>query len=131
VTVLDTSVVIDYLLGTEAPGSIEPLIFSDALLSAPDLITFEILAVFRRQVLRGALDADLGRRLIDLYGQLSIELFPTYPLRFRAWDLRDRLTMADALFLSLAEELNEPLATEDQGLVRMAAEVGVDVVNLA
>jgi predicted nucleic acid-binding protein len=101
------------------------------LLSAPDLITFEILAVFHRQVMRGVLDADLGRRLIELYGQLSIELFPTYPLRFRAWELRDRLTMADALFLSLAEELDEPLATADHGLARMAAEVGVDVVNLA
>jgi len=43
-------------------------------------------------------------------------------LRARAFELRENLTAADALFVALAEALGEPLATKDQGLVRSARE---------
>jgi predicted nucleic acid-binding protein len=43
-------------------------------------------------------------------------------LRTRAWELRDNLTAADALFVALAEQLDERLVTKDAGLVAAARE---------
>jgi predicted nucleic acid-binding protein len=36
----------------------------------------------------------------------------------RAWSLRDRLSMGDAIFVSLAEALGAPLVTTDRRLAR-------------
>lgn len=120
--VLDTSVVIDFLLGIgEAPRVARCLEDGAA---APDVLVFESLAVLRRMAGRG--DAT-GRRLsgaVDDLGDLPIELFPTLPLRTRAWELRENLTVGDALFVSLAEHLEEPLLTKDGRLARAAERLG-------
>jgi predicted nucleic acid-binding protein len=42
-------------------------------------------------------------------------------LRRRAWELRHNLNAADALFVALAERLDEPLATKDTALARAAS----------
>jgi len=54
-------------------------------------------------------------------GDLAVELYPSLPLRGRAWELRSNLTAADALFVTLAEQLGEPLATKDPALAKAAA----------
>ncbi|CAN5260009.1 hypothetical protein BH24ACT7_BH24ACT7_20530 [soil metagenome] len=61
-----------------------------------------------------------------------MELFPTLPLRERAFALGDDLTVADALFVALAESLGEPLATKDRGLATVARDhVGIRVIELS
>jgi predicted nucleic acid-binding protein len=46
--------------------------------------------------------------------------------------LRDSLTAADALFVALAEQLDEPLATKDRALAAAArAQAGVEMLELA
>ena len=56
---------------------------------------------------------------------------PTLALRDRAWELRENMTAADALFVALAERLDEPLATKDRGLARAAREhAQVDAIEL-
>jgi predicted nucleic acid-binding protein len=57
---------------------------------------------------------------IEDLGDLALTLFPSLRLRQRAWELRRNFTAGDALFVALAEELDEPLATKDRAL---AAEV--------
>jgi hypothetical protein len=53
---------------------------------------------------------------------MALDLFPTLPLRSRAWELRRNMTAAaDALFVALAGPLGEPLATKDAALARAAA----------
>ena len=89
-------------------------------LAAPDVLVFEVLSVLRRGVLRGDLRDERASRAVDALGDLAIELFRTLPLRRRAWDLRDNFTAADALFVGLAEQLREPLATKDGRLVAAA-----------
>lgn len=63
-----------------------------------------------------------ARGAIDDLGDLPVDLFGTLPLRRRAWELRENLTAADALFVALAEYLGEPLATKDGGLAAAAHE---------
>lgn len=130
-TVLDTSAVIDYLLADGVAGDVRALLADAAPAAAPDLLVFEVLAVLRRDVGRGALSVDRALGAVDDLGDVAVELFPSLSLRRRAFDLRHNLTVADALFLALAEALEEPLATKDAGLAAAAREqTTVDVLLL-
>jgi predicted nucleic acid-binding protein len=53
VTILDTSVVVDYLLGSGVAEEAQALMSTEGELAAPDLLVFEVLAVLRRQARRG------------------------------------------------------------------------------
>lgn len=119
-TVLDTSAVVDYLLGSGVAAQVQALMAGQSELAAPDLLVFETLAVLRREVQRGAISNDRATGAIVDLGDLPVELFPSLPLRGRAWQLRNNLTAADALFVALAESLDEPLATKDAALAREA-----------
>lgn len=130
-TVLDTSGAVDVLLGSGVAGQVGELL-SAGPMAAPDLLAFEVLAVLRRMALRG--DATPGRLAgaADDLGDLAVELYPSMPLRRRAWELRENLTIGDALFLALAEQLGEPLATKDAGLADAAQRHSrVAVIRLA
>jgi predicted nucleic acid-binding protein len=131
VTVLDTSAVLDFLVGDGVASEVEELLIRERTAAAPDLLVFEVLAVLRRDVSRGTLSADRARGAIDDLGDLPIELFESLSLRARAWELRENLTAGDALFVALAEALAEPLATKDGGLAKAAREhAGVETVEL-
>jgi predicted nucleic acid-binding protein len=131
VTVLDTSAAIDFLLGDGVAADVGALLEREGTLAAPDLLVFEVLAVLRRDVRRGVLSHTRAGAAIDDLGDLSIELFPTLALRDRAWELRDNLTAADALFAALAERLGEPLATKDRSLATAArTHAQVNVIEL-
>jgi predicted nucleic acid-binding protein len=121
VTVLDTSAVVDYLLGIGVAEQVETLMIREGELTAPDLLVFEVLAVLRRETQRGTIAAARAAGAVEDLGELPIELFPCTPLRRRAWSLRDNLTTADALFVALTEHLEEPLATKDSALATEAA----------
>jgi predicted nucleic acid-binding protein len=130
VTVLDTSAVVDVLLGSGAARQATALLDAGPA-AAPDVMTFEVLAVLRRLALRGDAREDrLAGAVADL-GDLAIDLYPSLPLRRRAWDLRHNATVADALFVALAESLGEPLATKDAGLAAVAERFAdVEVLRL-
>lgn len=119
-TVLDTSAVVDFLLGIGVADQVEALMTREGELSAPDLLIFEVLAVLRRESLRNTLSDTRAAGAVEDLGDLPIALFPCLALRQRAWALRHNFTAADALFIALAEQMNEPLATKDSAL---AAEV--------
>ena len=129
-TVLDTSAVVDFLLGSGVAHDVRGLIRAEGVVASPDVLTFEVLAVLRRGVLRGVLDERRAAGAVEDYGDLAVDLFSSVPLRMRAWQLRKSLTAADALFIALAEELAEPLATKDLGLAQGAERVGVRAVHL-
>jgi predicted nucleic acid-binding protein len=131
VTVLDTSGVIDFLLGGQAAKQVEGLLDREGSVAAPELLVFEVLAVLRRDALRHAMTEGRAAAAVDDLGDFSVELFPALPLRARAWGLRHNLTVADALFVALAERLEEPLATKDRGLAAAArSRAGVEVIDL-
>jgi predicted nucleic acid-binding protein len=131
VTVIDTSGVVDFLLGVGVAKHVETLMESDGELAAPDLLTFEVLAVLRREAYRGSIADSRAAAAVEDLGDLPIELFPSLPLRRRAWALRRNLTAADALFAALAEQLDEPLATKDDALAtEVVKHATVDVLRL-
>lgn len=130
-TVLDTSGVIDFLLGGQAAKQVERLLDREGSVAAPELLVFEVLAVLRRDALRDVMSDERAAAAIDDLGDVAVELFPTLPLRSRAWGLRHNLTVADALFVALAERLEEPLATKDRSLAAAArSHAGVEVIEL-
>jgi len=122
VTVLDTSVVIDFLLADGVAADVQELLVREGTAAAPDLLVFEVLAVLRRDVRRQVIEPARAQGAIDDLGDMPVELFSVLPLRGRAWELRENLTAADALFVALAESLGEPLATKDRGLASAARE---------
>ena len=129
-TIIDTSAVVDYLLGVGVAKQVEELM-SEGEPAAPDVLVFEVLAVLRRESHRSAISDDRAAGAIEDLGDLSIELFPSVPLRQRAWALRRNLTSADALFVALAEDLDEPFATKDSSLVgEIAKHSDVAVLDL-
>jgi predicted nucleic acid-binding protein len=131
VTVLDTSAVVDFLLGSGAAADVESLLARGGSASAPDVLVFEVLAVLRRDVLRGTLSVARAEGAVDDLGDMPIDYYPSLWLRRRAWELRDTMTAADALFVGLAQHLDEPLATRDGGLARAAAsQHGVQTIAL-
>lgn len=119
-TVLDSSVVIDYLLADGVAGQVQAILRTGGPAAAPDLLVFETLAVLRRDVARGELGETRAQAAIGDLGDLGVDLFPTLPLRQRAFELRHNMTAADALFVALAEMLDEPLATKDRRLAAAA-----------
>jgi len=131
VTVIDTSGVVDFLLGVGAAEQVESLMAGEGELAAPDLLVFEVLAVLRREALRGVLAEARAADAAEDLGDVALELFPSLPLRERVWSLRHSLTSADALFVALAEQLEEPLATKDGALAaELAKHSAIDVLSL-
>jgi predicted nucleic acid-binding protein len=131
VTVLDTSAVLDHLLGSGVSSEVEALLAQGGPAAAPDLVVFEVLAVLRRAVARKELAERRAQSAVADLGDMALTLFPSMPLRTRAWELRRNLTAADALFVALAEALDEPLATKDGGLATAAERpAAVDVITL-
>jgi predicted nucleic acid-binding protein len=130
VTVLATSAAVDYLIGAGAAEQVTDILTSEGEVAAPDLIVFEVLAVLRRETLRGSLSPDRAFAALEDLADLAVELFPCLPLRQRAWELRKNLTAADALFVALAEQLNEPFATKDSALATAAKTHTSLTVNL-
>jgi predicted nucleic acid-binding protein len=133
VTVIDTGGVLEFLLGWGSAAEVEGVLTREGELHAPDILVFELLSALRRQVRRSALARERAQRaLVDLE-DLQMRLYPSLALRFRAWELRENLAAADGLFVALAEQLGEPLATTDRALARACAsldEIGTEVVAL-
>ena len=121
-TVLDSSGAVDFLLGVGVADQVGELIAREGEVAAPEVLVFEVLAVLRRQVLAGALPHERATAAVADLGDLAIELFPSLPLRERAWSLRRNVTVADATFAALAEALDEPLATKDAPLAAALAQ---------
>jgi predicted nucleic acid-binding protein len=120
VIVLDSSAVIDYLLGIGVADDVDRLLARERSADAPDLLVFEVVAALRRAERSGHIDDERAAAAVEDLGDLPLEIFPSMPLRFRAWELRDNLATADAMFVALAEHLGEPLATKDRGLASAA-----------
>lgn len=131
-TVVDASAIVDLLVPSdtarrdfligELPDPATPWL-------APDILMFEVFAVIRRHLLRGALsDAAAGRGLQRLR-RLPIELVPTAGLLSAAWSLRENFSAADSLYAALALAAAEPLLTTDARFARAADGAGVRVVG--
>jgi predicted nucleic acid-binding protein len=128
--VLDASVLVEFL----TPGSYEDA--ADRLMSgigwreplalfAPDLILLEATNAFRKLEMRNAISQRAASRAVSQLAQLAIATVASSALFEKAWLLRKRLTVYDAVYVVLARGLELPLVTADRRLARTARGAGV------
>ena len=131
-SVLDTSAVVDFLTDEGSSAQqVRDLLEREGLVGAPDLLVVETLGVLRRLVAIGTLETSRATGAVSDLGSMSIQLYPSLPLRSRVWDLRNNMTAADATFVALAEALDEPLVTKDSRLAAATrTRTGVTVVEV-
>lgn len=115
--VVDASVLANAIADDQADGeAARDVIRQRGGVSAPDLVDVETVAVLRKRWLAGTLPARrFGSAVRDLE-DLAIDRYPTLRLMWRAYELRDNVTVYDAAYVALAEALDCPLVTADARL---------------
>jgi predicted nucleic acid-binding protein len=87
-------------------------------LAAPELVDLEVLSVWRRQARQGKLDARRAQLALADLASVPLRRAQHRPLLARCWELRDNLTIYDAVYVALAEALDVTLHTGDGRLAR-------------
>ena len=130
--VLDNSVVIGWLLGSQASAYSESvaqrLQFSRAV--APPLLPLEYTNVLRTACKRQRIVVAQAQEMLATLATLpiDIDMTPPGPAQLLDLALRYDLTSYDALYLDLALRRRLPIATEDRALANAALVAGVGVV---
>lgn len=115
--VVDASVLINALVDGGADGQeARAALRSHDTLAAPDLLDVETASGLRNQWLQGRLTADAFDTAITDLQMLPIERLPSVGLVRRAFELRDSVSAYDAIYVALAEALDQPLLTADKRL---------------
>ena len=115
--VVDASALIEILLRTAAAAAIETRLFvGGQTLHAPHLLDIEVTHAVRRYAISGQIDANRGRIAMEVLADLPLIRYPHLLLLSRVWDLRNNLTVHDAVYVALAEALDIPLITRDRRL---------------
>ena len=114
--VLDSSVVVEWLLGLPHAGAISDRLISADSLHAPALLDIEVAQVVRRYAFAGEISARAGERAIQALGELDVDRYTHEMFLPLIWVLRHNLTAYDAAFVALAAILDAPLVTLDARL---------------
>lgn len=127
--VVDASVLVELLRhGEHAEVAKERLDAEEYALWAPHLIDAEVGHALRRWVRSGKLTADAAGRALWEVGDLPVERVEHELLIHAAWGLRDNFSFYDALYVSLALMLDEPLLTFDARLARTGIDLPIEVL---
>ena len=118
--VLDASVLVDLLAGTELAARIRARL-AGAVLHAPAHLDAEVLAAFGRLHRAEALDRVQAESALDALAHIPLTRHPLPELLRGAWARRDYLRLTDALYVELAEQLHMPLLTTDLRLARASS----------
>lgn len=87
-------------------------------LAAPELIDLETMSVVRRRSQAGHVDARRAALALADLIELPLRRAPHRPLLSRCWELRQNLTVYDAVYIALAEALDLVLLTADARLAQ-------------
>jgi len=121
--VVDASAIVDLIAPATPDPALRSRLLSNRDLHAPHVVDVEVLSALRGFVRRGRLSAERAADArVDL-AATAIVRYPHGPLLERAWELRENLTVYDAVYVALAELLRAPLVTCD---ARLAAASGHD-----
>jgi len=116
VIVLDASVVVELLLGTQVAGPLATRIRAAAPWHAPAVLDLEVANAIRRLCAIHQTSEERGFRAITDLSALPVRRYPHAPLLERIWQLRANLTTYDAAYLGWAETLHAALVTRDRPL---------------
>lgn len=116
--VVDASV-LAVALGDDGPGGdVARELLTGRTLAAPELIDLEVASVWRRAVAGGRMTAQRAAVALADLADLPLRRVSHRALLGRCWQLRDNVTVYDAVYVALAEALDVPLLTADAGLHR-------------
>lgn len=129
--VVDASVLTEYLGDAERAELAQRRLLADrAALWAPQLVDAEVGHALRRGVRRGEIGAEAAKAALEDLIAMPLRRVRHRELIPRAWELRDNVSFYDALYVSLAELLDQPLITFDRRLAGAGA-AGIEVEVLA
>jgi predicted nucleic acid-binding protein len=112
--VVDASVLVDSLLHE---GSAQERLTNEWI-CAPHLVDAEITSAIRVSLQHGEIDARRAEGAIEDFVAMDIMRYGHDWLLRRVWELRDNVTPYDALYVALAEALDEVLVTKDARLAK-------------
>ena len=130
--VLDASAVAAWIMPSQATTASESLLLriGDYDLIAPDVFVWEVGNLFLRQSRRGLPLADT----LDVLGELGIGYAEPSPpeivLKLTEMAAAMRLSLFDTAYLSLAADLDAPLASRDGGLIAAASRLEIQCLDL-
>jgi len=111
VIVLETSAMVEFLVGSDPLADRVRGAVTGQALAAPHSIDLECASTLRGLVLGRKLPADEAGRALDLLGRMKIQRYGHVALLPRIWQLRDNAWPYDAAYVALAESLNADLVT--------------------
>jgi len=114
VIVVDASALIEAML-FKGPAS-ERL--QQELLCAPYLVDVEFVSAIRWNLRHGNVESQAAHDALEEFMAADVLRYTHDWLLGRAWELRENLTPYDALYVALAEALDEVLVTADAGIAK-------------
>ncbi len=117
--VLDASAVVELLVGGELGRRVRRVVGGEDAI-APELLDVEVVSAVSRLVRAGAMSDDVASGLVAALRRMPARRIPHRFLMARAWDLRNRVRIADAFYVACAAWAGVPLLTTDARLGRAA-----------
>lgn len=114
--VLDASASVDLLLDTATGRRLQPLLPTGAQWWVPQHFFAEVAAALRRAELRGGVLSARAAQAMTSLSTTPLRRVQVRPLLADAWSKRANPTIADALYVVLAEHLDATLVTTDVNL---------------
>jgi predicted nucleic acid-binding protein len=118
VLVIDASIIVVALADDGPDGDGARMRLRGERLICPELADLEVASVLRRQMSVGKIDARRAKLALQDLAAMSAERAPHRQLLARCWELRDHLTIYDAVYVALAEITDSTLLTADRRLAR-------------
>jgi predicted nucleic acid-binding protein len=126
--VVDASALVELLLETPRGRRVDTAIDEDEAVG-PDLVHTEVASALARRLRAGDLGQSEADRAIELLSVMPLDIAPARVLTKRAWELRDRVRVADGFYVACAELFEVPLVTCDGRLAR-APLPGVTIIHV-
>lgn len=112
--VVDASAMTEVLLQTPLGIRVEARLFRDGdEFHAPHLLDVEVGQALRRLVRAGEVLVERAAEALGDLTAVDVRRHAHLDFLLRAWELRDNLTVYDAMYVALAEALDAPLVTCD------------------
>jgi len=113
VIVLDTSAIVEFLVGNDPVAERVREATAGEVLAAPHAVDLECASTLRGLVQGSKLPPDEAERGLQLLGRMKIRRYGHVLLLPRIWQLRHNMWPYDAAYVALAESLSADLVTLD------------------